>query len=301
MFGGVRGRLAGAACLGVTMVVMAGGCGGDDDSTANDKPKASSANEPAKVFITRLAKLIETSKTPKDCDALTAINNRSVTRFACPAPKELRDSMGSFETVGVEEYGTGAVVDYKSGKVKQGAAITLFVAPDTNWGVGRFGILSEPSAGTSDESNVNGFEDAINEYLAAVRERDCDTYVAITFNGDEKKEAVCEGTFPQTKDLARRLKLDPSAKPVYEGGNEAFGFYSLETKKPKPRNLTISIAKKSPKAKGPRPFVILDVTPSPTAAQAKAIERFREQGKKPGGVLKQPKKVEPSEPAVTDQ
>ncbi len=195
-------------------------------------------------------------------------------RFPCPASKDLRKSMGRFEAVGVKEYGTGAVVDYKSGAVKKGAAIVLFVSADRGWGISQFGVLTKPSTETSDEESRDGYAEAVEEFLTAVRERDCESYVAVTFNGDDSKEFVCEETFPGTKGLAKRLKADPGAEPRYEGGNESYGFYSLETRKPKPENITISIAKAN--AKGPRPYVVLDVTPAPTSAQqAQARKAFK--------------------------
>jgi hypothetical protein len=189
--------------------------------------------------------------------------------------------MKRFAVVGAKEYGTGAVIDYKSGSVKDGAAITLFVAADRNWGVGRFGIITKPSTETTDAKSRAGYRKAVDEYLAAVRKRDCDAYVSLTFNGNDQKDVVCKETFPATADLAKRLKANSDAVLTYEGGNKSFGFYSLETAKPTPSNLTISVAKATSKA--PKPYIVLDVTPSPTGAQQKkAAEAFEEkQDQKP--------------------
>ncbi|HEU0018790.1 MAG TPA: hypothetical protein VFQ14_00730 [Thermoleophilaceae bacterium] len=295
MFGGIRGGLPALVCAGALAATIAAGCGGgDDESTAKQEPvQASAAGEPAETFIARTAKLIETTAKKKDCAELEAINNRSMTRFSCPADKKLRDSLGKFEVVGVEEYGTGAVVDYKSGQVEDGAAIVLFVGPTMDWGIGRFGILSKPSTGTSDAEERAGYAKAVEEYLEAVRERDCDAYVDITFNGGDKKNVVCKEVFPGTKGLADVLKANPNAKPRYEGGNAAYGFYSLEAANPQPSSVTISVAK----AKGPRPYVVLDVTPSPTAAAQKKAQLAREKSRQPSPDMTPSSK--PSDPAVT--
>ena len=284
-------------CVGAMAAAVAVGCGGsDDESTAKDEPvDVSAASEPVEPFITRMAKLVETSSAKKDCVELDTINARSLTRFPCPAPKELRSSMGRFELVGAKEYGTGAVVDYKSGKIKDGAAILLFVSADRNWAIGRFGIISKPSTETSDEGSREGYEKAVDEFLTSIRERDCDSYVAVTFNGDDKKDVVCRETFPGTKNLAKLLKDNPNVDPRYEGGNAAYGFYSIEFPKPKPVNFTISIAKAT--AKGPRPYVVLDITPSPTAAQQKQAQKAFEKNQKPNQGMEPSSK--PSDPAVT--
>lgn len=298
MLGGMRGRLVAALGLVATMAAVSVGCG-DDDSTAEEEPTpVAAASEPARVFVERMAKLIATTTKPDDCDELTAIASRSVTRFQCPVSKPFRKSMSRFEIVGAKEYGTGAVVDYKSGQVKDGAAITLFVGEDRNWGVGRFGVVSKPSTKTSDAGNREGYARAVERYLTAVRTRDCDAYFDVTFNAEDAKAKVCKNVFPATQNLAKRLQLNPEAKQQYEGGNESYGFFSLETAKPKPQSVTISIVKTA--ASGPKSFVILDATPGPTAADlAKAQKAFENEQSGAGG-MKSSDDVKPSEPAVKE-
>jgi hypothetical protein len=261
----------------MAVAVAAAGCGGGDDaSTAKDEPvEVSVASEPLKPFIMRMTKLLETTTAKKDCGELESITVRSVTQFACPAPQELRRSMARFEVVGAEEYGTGGIVDYKSGKIKDGAAIVLFVAPNRNWAIGRFGVITKPSTNTSDAKSRAGYAKAVDKYLAAIRERDCDAYFSVTYNGNDKRDAVCKKTFAATKKMATLLKSNPDAAPHYEGGNGTYGFYSLETRKPDPANVTISLIKASPKSA--EPFVVLDIAPSPTAAEQKSAEKaFRQ-------------------------
>jgi hypothetical protein len=187
--------------------------------------------------------------------------------------------MASFEVVGADEYGTGAVVDYKSGKLEDGGAIVLFVAPDRNWAVSRFGVITKPSTKTSDGDSRDGYDEAVDEYLAAVRERDCSAFKDTAFIGDADEKDVCKTAFAGTEELVQRLKANPSAEPKYEGGNGTYGFYTFETQKPEPENSTISVVRQIDEPA--RPYVILDVTPSPTAAeQRRVLEQFKQQQKK---------------------
>jgi len=278
MSGGTRGRLLPSLCIGVALgaVALNVGCGGDEEASGAKEPRFAAAEESPDAFMKRMAKLLETTTAAKDCAALEAINGRSYTRFPCPPPKSLRKSMARFELIGAKAYGTGGVVDYKSGEVEDGGSILLFVGVDRAWGVGRFGVIAGKTVGTSDEKSRDGFADAVDGYLDAVRTRDCDAYFDHSFNNSEKKKAVCRTVFPNTKALAKRLKDNPTAEPEYQGGNEQFGFYSLETSKPKPENVTISIAKAT--AKAPQPYVVMDVAPSPTAAdQRRVVAEFEKQ------------------------
>jgi hypothetical protein len=282
------------ACAAIAMTVGTVSCGGDGDSQAEDKPEFSAASEPPKTFITRMAKLLETAKRKSDCVELELISARSLTRFQCPAPKPLRKSMARFEVVDAEEYGTSAVVEYKSGEVKDGATIVLFVTPNRSWGVGRFGVIADSPLETDDEESRPGFDAAVNAYLEAVRKRDCAAFIDYAEVGTKSKTVVCNTSFPSTKPLAKRLKADPTARPKYQGGNAMFGFYTLETRKPKPQNVTISLAKAT--AKSAQPYVVLDVGPSPTAADQRRVrQQLRKQGEQKTETEKQTTQTEKQE------
>ncbi len=272
MFGGVRWGLC-AAVLALAVAPVA--CGSDDDqsSTTEQKAEFAAANEPEEVFIKRMARLLATVRSKKDCAELEQINVRSMTRFPCPPDKELRKSMENFEVVGAADYGTGAVVDYKSGQAPDGATIVLFTSLARNWSVSRFGVLTKPSVGTSDENGRFAYEDAVGDYLDAVRRRDCKAFKEAAFTGDSNGN-VCKGVFGATGSLAKRLKENPSAVPRYLGGNNTYGFFSLETQKPEPENSTISVVR------GEDANVVLDVALSPTAAELRRAERqYRRQQK----------------------
>jgi hypothetical protein len=262
-------------CVCVALLGVAG-CGDDGgDSTAQEPTTYSMASEPPRAFALRLAKLLETSKTRKDCQQVGEISARSLVPFRCPSNKGFRESMGRFEIVGAEAYGTGAVVDYRSGGTPDGAAIVLYAAPDRNWGVSRFGVLTEPSARTSDARTRAGFRKAVENYLTAVGDRDCRAFATVAFTGDAKQAKICEAFPEATRDLAKRMKADPAARPKYQGGNGTYGFFSFETAKPAPVNETISVIKGGPDS--PSPFLVLDIAQSPTAAQHAATIELLEQ------------------------
>ena len=276
----MRGESAARAALtaGVSATaVVAIGCGGGDEGAASSQPKVSAAVESPRLFATRLAKLLETTRAKGDCPQLEAINGRSAARFECPPSRELSDSMASFEAVGAEAYGTGAVVDYTSGQAEDGAALILRVAPDRNWAVSRIGIVTEPSTETGDEDSRAGFRKAATEYLDAVRARDCRAFDAVAFTGTDGPQETCRTIFPGTKDFARRLKQNPGARPVYQGGNASYGFLTIEMRKPKPMSMTISVMK-TPGASGR--YLVLSAGQSPTAAQQReTVEQYRRQRK----------------------
>jgi hypothetical protein len=265
---GVRGSLAAiGACAALAM-----GCGdgdGSSDEAGKDAPTPSVAAEGASAFVNRLAKLLETTAKPEECGDLEAINRRSLTRFPCPPSKGVAASMSRFEVVGADEYGTGAVVDYKSGEAKDGAAIVLFVATDRNWAISRYGVVTKPSVGTSDAGSRAGFRKAVDNYLQAIRDRDCRKFVAVAVT-DAPDEKVCRSTFDPSSALAKRLEQNQGATPKYEGGNSTYGFFSLETTRPKPESSTLSVVRSG------GTYLVLDVAPSPTAAvQRQVIERLQ--------------------------
>jgi hypothetical protein len=247
------------------------GCGGDSESAGEGSPTLSRAAEPPEVFVKRLAKLLATTTRARDCAQLDEINRHSSTRFSCPPEKSLRSSMASFKVVGAEEYGTGAIVDYKSGELEGGGAIVLFVATDRQWGIARFGITTEPSTGTDDERSRARYDEAVERYLTAVRERSCETFKEVAFSSRVEGEDVCKTTFAKTKELAKRLKVNPTATPRYVGGNATYGFYNLETRKPEPENSTIGVIKSSDGTG--TAYVVLDVLPSQTAAEHRRLVR----------------------------
>lgn len=274
MYGGVRFWALGLCAAAIA--VGAAGCGGDEEESKAQGQEFALANEPAGVFMRRTAKLLATTKARKDCQELDAVNAQSTLRFSCPPDKKLRASMKDFEIVGAATYGTGAVIDYKSGEVGGGATIVLFVAPNRNWGIARFGVLTEPSTDTSDDETREKYDETVEAYFAAIRDRDCAAFMKVAFISSEIEKGFCKKRFPGTKALAKRLRANPSDEPVYQGGNGTYGFYKFETAKPTPSNVTISVVKGE--AEGSERYAVLSMAPSPTAAeQRRVIRQFRRQ------------------------
>lgn len=299
MRGGTRGRparwLCAAALLGVGAV--AGCSDGEESAAGEEQVDYSLATEPPRTFIERTARLLATTTDKKDCAGLDAINSRSYTRLACPATTELRRSMARFKVVGAQTYGTGAVIDYKSGQIKDGAAILLFVSPSREWAISRFGVVTPPSTKTDDRASRRGFEKVVHDYLKAVRKRDCQEFIATVFFAPGENKRVCSTTFAETAGLARRLKSNPSAVPKYEGGNGTFGFFTLETSKPKAQNLTFSVIRAAGNAL--KPYMVLHVGLSPTAAVQRSVrEELRQQQKRAGPSTKEEPSSKPSDPSV---
>ncbi len=271
MFGGTGMRWA--MLLGLAaMLAAASGCGGDDESTADEGPQVSPAVEPSYVFAKRLAKLLETTTDRRQCAQLDEINNHSFFRFSCPTTKELRRSMASFRVVGAEEYGAGAIVDYRSGKVEDGAAIVLFVAPDRKWGISRFGVVTKPSTKTSDDDARDGYAETVGKYIAAIRKRDCKAFEEVAFTSDLKGKDICKLAFARIKDFAEQVRRDPNARPKYIGGNESYGFFAVDTERPE-EGSTISVVRSVGDS-----FKVLDAAPGPTLRQQGAVrQQFKQQ------------------------
>jgi hypothetical protein len=251
------------------VAVAAAACGnGDGDGGAQEggSERSSSAGPPPEDFVERVAQLLETSRTRKDCRQLDEISQRSVIDFSCPPTKDVRASMKDFEVVDGERYGTAAVVDYKSGVAKNGGAVLLHATPAGAWGVSGFGILTPPSTGTDDGKVRGDYETAVEEYLLAVRNRDCGSYLALVLTGRATKGEICRTAFAETAPLAKRLKADPSAKSLYMGGNATFGFFEIATRKPSPERSTISVARAS--NGGNTSYVVLGLSPSSPSASA---------------------------------
>jgi hypothetical protein len=298
MFGGSSLRLLSLIAVTVSFACVLAACGDDAEDGGDGPPRQTFAyaNEPPQNFAQRMAKLLQTAKTLKDCRQIEEINGRSAIGLPCPAQKQLRDSMARFKLVGAQTYGTGAVVDYKSGDASDGAAILLIVAPSRNWGISRIGLATKPSTQTSDSKSRKGFDEIVDTYLRAVRERDCKAFHKVVYTGIDDRKAACKAALPATAPLAQRLKANPAVKPVYRGGNATYGFYTVETPKPEPQNSTISVVKSGTGADVD--YFVLNVAPSPTAAsQRAAVRKLKEQMKDGGPGMKPSDDAEPSEPA----
>lgn len=231
-------------CALVLASALATGCGDDGDSGGANQDETVSrslAHEPPRLFAERLAKLLVTIRGKDDCGDIGVINGRSIARFPCPPARSLVESMKKFKVTASGEYGTGAVVEYRSGAAPDGSTLLLYVSPGRRWAISRMGVVTDPSVGTSDEDTRAGYEKAVEDYLTAVRERDCDAFLKVAYTGSATGQKACRTVFADTKKLAKNINASPSAEPQYQGGNSTYGFYALETAKPERTVTTISV------------------------------------------------------------
>lgn len=241
--------------------VLVAGCGGDDGDGQSPAAAQTPAERSPESFARQVGRLLAETKGKKDCGALEAINKRSIYEFTCPPVAEVRKSMARFEVLDTGAYGTAAVVDYKSGKARDGASMVLMRHPGGQWMVTRFGLLTESSVGSSDEESRPGFDKVVRRYLRAVEARDCKAYADFAVTSSAEPQTICRLEFPLTQKLATALKESGNPRPRYLGGNDSFGFYGLETDRPKPRYFTISVIKTVPGSL--QPFLVLDVADGP--------------------------------------
>jgi len=263
--------------LGLVAVAVAAtlaSCGGADssgDTTSADAPE-SLAIRPADEFVRRLATLLKSSVKKPDCDEIALIDSRSNVTIPCPAPVELRQEMGTLRVRGSEEHGPAAVIDYRTNSEWDGATVLAVVAPDRFWTIARFGLPAAGSIGTSDADSRDGFEDTVERYLAAVRERDCEAFLTVTRTDGLSGSEACKRLFEPTKRVAKRLRSDPEAQPTYVGGNATFGFFVLETTKPKPEATVISVGLLAEDGGEPT-YQVLDLAATMPAEEQRKVRR----------------------------
>jgi hypothetical protein len=246
-------RLLALVAAFVVGAAVVGGCGGDDTSAGGDGgdgastatatvPSQPPAKGSADEFATQMAKLVATTKAKKDCGPLNAINQRSsYKQFACPVPKQVRDSLALFEITKSATHDTAAIVDYRTGAAPSGATMLAYKTPGGEWSIGRYGLLNYSVDREPDTQTRRKFERVAADYVKAVRSRDCETFgdTALTATQDEK--VYCRREFKGSLSLAKLLKQNPDARPEYLGGDAKFGFFALRTQKPKPGYYTIGI------------------------------------------------------------
>lgn len=250
-------------CWALALLVagsIVAGCG-DDSSGSSTTADESASSEPAR-FVRRMLDTTAHALSKKDCREVAAINRRSPTKTICPPPLDsIRTDLEQTKLLAAATYGTAAIVEYRQ-KKDDPASIVLFRAPSGEWGVAAYGIVAAAGGvGSDGEDSQADARGAVEQYLAAVRERDCETYekVAVTQLADPRQ--MCREEFPLTRPLSRELEASPTAEPRYLGGNESFGFFGLTLTGSKPAYYTIT-AVRTPEG-SLRPFVVLGAQRGP--------------------------------------
>jgi hypothetical protein len=255
-------RLAPLAAVMAIACVAAIGCGdGDGESSAAESTGLSS--EPAQL-VKSMLRISAAAKNTKDCKPIAKVNLRSAAKIACP-PFDVasRKRTRSTKLTRAATYGPAAVVDYKSSGAPKGASIVLYRNSRNEWTIGRWGLLGGETIGTDDEDARKESGSVLDDYVAAVRDRDCRAFLKVAAAESSDPKVSCKREFAATKSFADLLKANPSAEPRYVGGNDYLGFYRLDLERPKPRWVTISTVAAPEGALTPR--IVLDATPAPPA------------------------------------
>lgn len=251
--------------IGLTVVA----CGDDGDAGAQgggETPAAArlpEAKQSPAAFAREFADLVAETAVKEDCKALNAINARSVYRFPCPSPEDVRSELAFLKVRDAASYGTGALVDYRSEVSPRGATMVLFLGPDRQWGISHYGLVIEAPAESSDEPSRAGYAEAIASYLKAVREQDCKGYTQWAAILADDVKAACKGELERARPLTRVLNRNSRSKPEYLGGSETYGFYRLELDEPSPLYMHFTIFK-TPKG-SLRPYLVQPPTFAPAA------------------------------------
>jgi hypothetical protein len=259
---GVRGFSAAVAAIAVCAMA---GCGDDDSGPTEAAKQAPWATGPSpERFAKQIAGWMAETKVRRDCAELDALRVQNVYSFKCPLPRKVRASMARFKVLDSAIYGSAAVLAYRTGDLPDGAIMLMYVHPSRLWAVNRMGLLYEPAPRSSDDDSRDGYDAAVAGYLRGVRERDCELLFAYSAAARSDGKRTCKSELKSTKELAKALEASPSSEPSYLGGNSDFGFYSLQTPKPKPSYVTISVVKAAEGAE--QPHVVLDAAPGPAAS-----------------------------------
>ena len=230
--------------LVAALVAGAAGCGGDDDDSTGETDKQASTKEdvspdpePAKVkplappkekesieeASTRFADVIESG----DCDeivALGALSRKTADEEARCKLFEAR--LAEAEAAGSEAYGNGGgVIDYEASGREFSAVLVL--DQDGLYHLAYFDVfLGDPSVGTE---QAKEFDDAADEAVEALQERDCDAVLAVSHSrlgpGALDEDAAC--TFVENNPVAGIFEVYPDAELESLGGNASYAFYGL--------------------------------------------------------------------------
>ena len=183
-------------------------------------------------------------------------------RLVCPADDpEIKKAFAGYETTGSATYGTGAVIDYSSGEASEGGTWELSLGSDGTWVLDAGTITQQKTAGT-ELARPEGFQLALDRFLDAVRQGDCDGFFRYSVTTAQDKRAACKQELPLYDNLAKALKADPEAEPAFFGGNSRYAFYGLETAGPNPAYRTVTVLKTA--AGSDEPYLVARTKLGPT-------------------------------------
>lgn len=238
----IRRRLALALTVVVAICVAVAGCGGGDDaSTAADQPEP--RTPPA--FAEYVAALLAEADEPGDCKRVEQIDRRSSADLACPAPEALRDRMEDFALIDTEVYNSdrSAIVNYDWGDPAATSWMVLLRDYEGRWMVQDVDFNPDEPSGNAPGEGGPDLRQTIRPYEAAVRARDCETLIRLTYRPEGAPRPSCRDQLAATARLAKVLKGDPGQRPSFNGGNRDFGFYSMTAYFPGPTHHTFTVVR----------------------------------------------------------
>ena len=241
--------------VGTVVCMLLSSCGEEGDGTAASTTGLDS--EPAEM-VQRMVTDAAAAKSAKDCAFVARVNRRSSAKLLCPPPTaDIRRDTRAMELTGAAIYGTGAVVDYRSRNVRDGALIVLSRNQQGLWSLNRFGLAIPDGDDEPDSSS----REVVDRYLDAVRERDCETFFKYAVTQAPDARTACKQEFPQTRALGVSLQANSDARVRYLGGGKGIDFYALNLASPRPASYTISTATTPEGAL--RPHAVLDAERGP--------------------------------------
>jgi hypothetical protein len=205
-------------------------CGGDD-SASDDQTNESSpvVTETVEDFGTRLSDAADAAAAG-DCDTVDEFNDEA--GFVLPC-----DSSGAgyddFEVTATDDFETAGLVDFTDKEVPDGATAIAAINADGHFRLmqsfvpSSLGLEAKQVGTEPEETEVR--DRAVESFVTAVREGDCDTYFQLGLTPTQNKEKECRIEFSEKTGIKPDLEANPDATAVLLGESEAFGLYELET------------------------------------------------------------------------
>jgi len=201
--------------------------------------------------------------------------NTQKSRWAFFCNAKARKAYKGFKVTGTETLGTGGVVEYTDAEVKtapqppgvkstpadaRGLVVVAIVPSGKYSATGPVvPVLPATSIGTKAASHADQDRRA-QAFVDSVRARDCVEFFkyAVTPGVRNAQEACTKILDKQYALLAKSLKANPDAKPVYEGGNDRVTVYGLRTGK---EYRTLTVVKGAPG--DAEPYLVMGTTRGP--------------------------------------
>jgi hypothetical protein len=226
-------RLALPALLLAVLIAITG-CG-PEFGTKTEKKALPSAKRigppPAQETLAQAEDRITKAVSEKTCDGIDALVPTSRPSAATPQRCDFYKRLAGLKIVGDAEYkDLAAVIDFDNGP----SFATLVLIRDDD-GLYHAAVLdfSVEKPATQTKIDTQAYNDAAARAVSAVRDRNCDAYLAILDRqfglGSAPEDEICPKLNRESNLFANALASDVLAKPELLGGNGNWAFYGLST------------------------------------------------------------------------